>query len=215
MEAKNFYIMLVNKAQNLKDTQIFGKQSPCVTLSIGKSVQERASTTTKDRAGCYCVWDETIYIEINNNIEFLLVEVKSGSDLIGLGRIAASHVSEFPRTLDLQLTDRGGKKAGKLTCSIQKYYGDLNQVHSHAHSLQLGQAHASAAPAANMFLNSINRAPTGQAGNTTGVQQHGGYQGGGFQQPVAHSGGFQQPMTAGGYQQNSGKSCQGEQIYLC
>jgi hypothetical protein len=190
MEA-NYYIMLVNKAQNLKDTQLFGKQSPCVTLSVGKSLLERASTSIKDKGGCYCVWDETIYVEVKNNVEFLLIEVKSGSDLIGLARIAACHVSEFPRSHHLQLTDRGGKKTGKLTCSVQKFHGQLSDLHACAHALRTGQEQATVTPAANVFLKSISRGPVAQSAHP-----------GGFQQPAAHSGGFQQPAAhTGGFQQ--------------
>jgi hypothetical protein len=205
MEAKTYFIMLIYKAQNLKDTQLFGKQSPRVHLSIGNSTSERAFTSTKEKGGCDCLWNETIHIELKKNVEFLLIEVKSGSELIGMGRIPSSQVSEFPRSQDLQLTDQGGKKAGLLTCSVQKFHGDLNELHAHAHALKSGQAQAIVTPAANMFLNSIKREPATQqnvnVSHSSGFQQPVSHSGG-FQQPVSHSGGFQQPaLHSGGFQQ--------------
>ena len=184
MATKQYFLMLINKAQNLKDTQIFGKQSPRVHLSVGKSIQEQATSSIKENAGCYCVWNETIYVELKTEVQFLLVEVKSGSNLIGLARIAASKVSEFHYEQDLHLTDQSGKPAGKLSCSVQRFLGDLNQLHALAFAMKSGGGGmpASVMPAADKFLSSIHRAPVSQTA-------------GGFQQPVTHAGGFQQPAA--------------------
>lgn len=223
MENKKFYLMLVQKAQNLKDTQIFGKQSPQVILSIGKSIQEKATTTTKDKGGCNCTFNESIYVEIKKNVEFVLVEVKSGSDLIGLGRIAATQISEYPSANNLQLYDLGGRKAGTLTYSIHTFTGSLNALHARAQELKEGQltanTTANTTAAANVFLNRINRAPVSATNNSNvipnsgGFHQHmphsGGHQqppqpiAGGFHQHTPHTGGHQQPQPiAGGFQQH-------------
>ena len=190
--------MLVQKAQNLKDTQIFGKQSPQVILSIGKSIQEKATTTTKDKGGCNCTFNESIYVEIKKNVEFVLVEVKSGSDLIGLGRIAATQISEYPSANSLQLYDLGGRKAGNLTYSIHTFTGSLNALHARAQELKEGQLTANTA-AANVFLNRINRAPVSATNNSNVIPNSGG-----FHQHMPHSGGHQQPPQpiAGGFQQH-------------
>ena len=177
MEAKKhfYYVIFIHKGLKLRNTQLIGKQSPYVILSIGRSAMDKTGTTVKEKAGCSCVWDEAIYIEIRNKVEFLLLEVKSGTDMIGLGRIAAAQVSEFPRLVDLQLTDQAGKKAGHLTLNVQKFNGTLSQLHAYAQELTDNRGHVSSSsviPAANMFLKSINRGPIGSAGDA--------------QQPVAY-----------------------------
>lgn len=226
MASKQYYIMLIKKAQNLKDTQFIGKQSPRVHFSVGKSVSERATSSIQEKAGCNCVWDETIYVEIRNEVEFLVVEVKNGTTLIGIGRIAASNVSEFPYTQDLQLTDQTGNKAGRLTCTVQRFVGDLNQLHAQAHALKYGQGQARAAPAANVFLNSINRPPVSVPGgfqpppSHTGVMPlpphhphpmpHSQSLPGGFSQPASHLSGNQhhQGANIGGFHEVSGRAQQ-------
>ena len=178
MEKKSYYIMMVGKGSNLKDTQYFGKQNPYVTLSIGKSYDEQVTTTVKENGGCYCVWDESIYVEIKRKIDFLLVIVKANKALIGMARIPSSRISSFPNVMDLQLTDQTGKKSGKLTVSVQEFIGDLNEVHAQAHALKSGHIGQTVTPAANHLLSSINRAP---------VQPQQGV----YQQPVtSHPGGF-------------------------
>lgn len=189
MEAKHYYILHVDSAHSLKDTQLFGKQSPFVQLSIGKSTHEQVRTTVKVKAGCNCVWNETIFFEANFDVEFLLVEVKTESDLIGLGRFNSNKVSDVSNMVELQLTDRRGKKAGNLLCSIQKFYGDLNQLHAYTQLLREGQARLGppvvpgVTAAANVLLQSVQRGPV-----ATPVPQ-----GGVVQQPVVTivGGGFQ------------------------
>jgi len=179
--------MFVNKGQNLKDTQMFGKQSPQVTMSIGKSVLERASTSVKEKGGCYCTWNEIIYVEIKKLVEFIVVEVKAGSNSIGVGRIVTSQVSEFPVTTELQLTDSWGKKAGQLSYSVQKFTGSLNELHARGQELKEGRTTANVQSAANVFLNRVNRAPTAPPNIIPNT--------GGFHQPVDHTAGTQHHVS--------------------
>lgn len=145
-------------------------------FSIGKSTSEQQRTTVKENGGRSCTWNEVLSVPIKRSVEFLLVEVKAGDELIGMGRIPSSQVSEYLRHHELELTDRIGKKAGKVTLSVQRYVGNLNDLHAHCDAIAAGE-----------MENSLRSQSQDSLSDTKSMTSQPIPNAGGFMQPPAHS----------------------------
>jgi hypothetical protein len=149
-------------------------------MSIGSHSSQKCQTCVHKKGGTSPIWNQTLHLQLQQAVQFLLFEISSGKSFLGSARLPMSEIGD-PRDFAIKLADSKGKHAGMLNVTLQLYTGDIHQA-----------------------LNMIKQSqaawrPVGGGGFTQPVQQQ---TGGGFmqagqpqQQQQRHAGGFGQPIA--------------------